>query len=273
MEKIKVKEVDIEILSKENSDYISLTSIAKYKNRKEPKDIVKNWLRNRSTLEYLGLWEGINNPNFRGVEFDPLLKEAGSNTFVLSPSKWIATTSAIGISIKKGKYAGTYAHKDIAFEFASWISPEFKLYLIKEFERLKEEENRRLSLDWNLSRTLSKINYRIHTNSIKENLIPKNLTKKEILITYATEADILNMALFNITASEWRKKNKGKRGNMRDYADIRQLICLSNLESINAELIRDGIKQQERLKKLNRIAIYQMTSLTEQNTKRLKQRN
>ena len=159
MEKIKVKEVDIEILSKENSDYISLTSIAKYKNRKEPKDIVKNWLRNRSTLEYLGLWEGINNPNFRGVEFDPLLKEAGSNTFVLSPSKWIATTSAIGISIKKGKYAGTYAHKDIAFEFASWISPELKLYLIKEFERLKEEENRRLSLDWNLSRTLSKINY------------------------------------------------------------------------------------------------------------------
>ena len=269
MEKIKVKEVDIEILSKENSDYISLTSIAKYKNRKEPKDIVKNWLRNRSTLEYLGLWEGINNPNFRGVEFDPLLKEAGSNTFVLSPSKWIATTSAIGISIKKGKYAGTYAHKDIAFEFASWISPEFKLYLIKEFERLKEEENRRLSLDWNLSRTLSKINYRIHTDSIKENLIPKNLTKKEIMITYATEADMLNMALFNITAKEWRKKNKAKRGNMRDYADIRQLICLSNLESINAELIRDGLKQQDRLRRLNRVAIYQMTSLTQQDMKRL----
>lgn len=269
MEKIKVKEVDIEILSKENSDYISLTSIAKYKNRKEPKDIVKNWLRNRSTLEYLGLWEGINNPNFRGVEFDPLLKEAGSNTFVLSPSKWIATTSAIGISIKKGKYAGTYAHKDIAFEFASWISSEFKLYLIKEFERLKEEENRRLSLDWNLSRTLSKINYRIHTDSIKENLIPKNLTKKEIMITYATEADMLNMALFNTTAKEWRKKNKGKRGNMRDYADIRQLICLSNLESINAELIRDGLKQQDRLRRLNRVAIYQMTSLTQQDMKRL----
>lgn len=273
MEKIMVKEIDIEILSKENIDYISLTSIAKYKNKREPKDIVKNWLRNKSTLEYLGLWERINNPNFKGVEFDPLLREAGSNTFVLSPSKWIATTNATGITIKKGKYAGTYAHKDIAFEFASWVSPEFKLYLIKEFERLKEEENTRLSLDWNLSRTLSKINYRIHTNSIKENLIPKNLTKKEILITYATEADILNMALFNITASEWRKKNKGKRGNMRDHADIRQLICLSNLESINAELIRDGIKQQERLKKLNRIAIYQMTSLTEQNTKRLKQRN
>lgn len=269
MEKIKVKEVDIEILSKENSDYISLTSIAKYKNRKEPKDIVKNWLRNRSTLEYLGLWEGINNPNFRGVEFDPLLKEAGSNTFVLSPSKWIATTSAIGISIKKGKYAGTYAHKDIAFEFASWVSPEFKLYLIKEFERLKEEENTRLSLDWNLSRTLSKINYRIHTDSIKENLIPKNLTKKEIMITYATEADMLNMALFNTTTKEWRKKNKGKRGNMRDYADIRQLICLSNLESINAELIRDGLKQQDRLRRLNRVAIYQMTSLTQQDMKRL----
>ena len=270
MEKIKVKGKDIEILSKGNNEYISLTSIAKYKNPKEPKDIIKNWIRNRSTIEFLGLWERINNPKFRGVEFDPLLKEAGSNTFVLSPSKWIAKTNAIGITIKIGKYAGTYAHKDIAFEFASWISPEFKLYLIKEFERLKEEENTRVSLDWNLSRTLSKINYRIHTDSIKDKLIPKNLTKKQVLLTYATEADILNMALFNTTAREWRSKNKSKKGNIRDYAHIRQLICLSNLESINAELIRDGLKQKDRLEKLNRIAIYQMTSLTQQDTKLLK---
>ena len=270
MENINVKGTDIEILNKQNIEYISQTSIAKYKNSKEPKDIIKNWIRNKTTIEYLGLWEKINNPNFKGVEFDPLLREAGSNAFVLSPSKWITNTNAIGITIKTGKYAGTYAHKDIAFEFASWISPEFKLYLIKEFERLKEEENTRLSLDWNLSRTISKINYRIHTDSIKENLIPKSLTKKEILLTYANEADILNMALFNTTAKEWRNKNKNRKGNIRDYADLRQLICLSNLESINAELIRDGLKQKDRLRKLNRIAIYQMTSLTKQDIKQLK---
>ena len=269
MEKIIVREIDIEILSKENSNYISLTSIAKYKNQKRSDDIIKNWLRNRSTLEYLGLWEKINNPDFKPVEFDGFKYQSGLNTFVLTPKQWIKGVNAIGIISKSGRYGGTYAHKDIAFEFASWISPEFKLYLIKEFERLKEEENRRLSLDWNLSRTLSKINYRIHTDSIKENLIPKNLTKKEIMITYATEADILNMALFNITAKEWRKKNRDKKGNMRDYADIRQLICLSNLESINAELIRDGLKQQDRLRRLNRVAIYQMTSLIQQDIKRL----
>jgi len=270
MEKIKVKGTDIEILTKHNTEYISLTSIAKYKDDTYPADIIKNWLRSKSTIEYLGLWEKINNTNFKLVEFDQFKYNSGTNSFVLSPKKWITTVNAIGLISKSGKYSGgTYAHKDIAFEFASWISPEFKLYLIKEFERLKEEENERLSLDWNLSRTLSKINYRIHTDSIKDNLIPKNLTKKQILLTYATEADILNMALFNTTAKQWRNRNKDKKGNIRDYAEIRQLICLSNLESINAELIRDGLKQKDRLEKLNRIAIYQMTSLTQQDTKLL----
>jgi len=270
MVKIKVKGTDIEILTKHNTEYISLTNIAKYKNDKYPADIIKNWLRSKSTIEFLGLWERINNPNFKLVEFDQFKYNSGTNYFVLSPKKWITSVNAIGLISKSGKHTGgTYAHKDIAFEFASWISPEFKLYLIKEFERLKEEENTRLSLDWNLSRTLSKINYKIHTDSIKDNLIPMNLTKKQILLTYATEADILNMALFNTTASQWRNNNKNKKGNIRDYADIRQLICLSNLESINAELIRDGIKQKDRLKKLNKIAIYQMTSLTQQHTKLL----
>ena len=271
MENINVKGTDIEILNKQNIEYISLTSIAKYKNKEFPADIIKNWLRSKNTIEYLGLWEKINNPNFKLVEFDQFKYDSGNNSFVLSPKKWITTVNAIGLISKSGKYTGgTYAHKDIAFEFASWISPEFKLYLIKEFERLKEEENTRLSLDWNLSRTISKINYRIHTDSIKENLIPKSLTKKEILLTYANEADILNMALFNTTAKEWRNKNKNRKGNIRDYADLRQLICLSNLESINAELIRDGLKQKDRLRKLNRIAIYQMTSLTKQDIKQLK---
>ena len=264
MEKINVKGKDIEILSKENTAYISLTSIAKYKNDKRSDDIIKNWIRSRSTIEYLGLWEKINNPNFKPVEFDGFKHQAGLNTFVLTPKQWVKGVNAIGIISKPGRYGGTYAHKDIAFEFASWISPEFKLYLIKEFERLKEEENIRLSLDWSLTRTLSKINYRIHTDSIKQNLIPKCLTKKQILFTYASEADLLNMALFNTTASRWRNENKNRKGNIRDYADIRQLICLSNLESINAELIRDSVEQTDRLKKLNRVAIYQMTSLIKQ---------
>jgi hypothetical protein len=257
---LNVKGSNIQITKK---DFISLTDIAKYKNRKEPKDIIKNWIRNKSTIEFLGLWEKINNPNFKGVEFDPLWQSAGGNSFVLSPTKWIETVNATGIISKQGRNGGTYAHKDIAFEFASWISAEFKLYLIKEFERLKQEESQRLSLDWNLTRSLAKINYKIHTDSIKENLIPKELSKKQTIFVYSSEADILNMALFNMTAKEWRKNNKDKKGNIRDYADIRQLICLSNLESINAELIREGLDQQKRLKKLNNIAITQMKSLTE----------
>jgi hypothetical protein len=263
---IQVKGKDIELIVKNNQDYISLTSIAKYKNSTEPKDIIKNWLRSKSVIEFLGLWERINNPLFKGVEFDPFMKEAGSNTFVLSPQKWIKTVNSIGLISKSGKNGGTYAHKDIAFEFASWISSEFKLYLIKEFQRLKEEENRSKSLDWNLTRTLSKINYKIHTDSIKENIIPLALTNKQKVLIYANEADVLNMALFNMTAKQWKNKNPNKKGNIRDYVDIRQLICLSNLESINAELIRDGTKQSIRLEKLNTVAISQMKSLTTGNS-------
>lgn len=263
---IQVKGKDIELIVKDNQDYISLTSIAKYKNPNEPKDVIKNWLRSKSVIEFLGLWEKINNPKFKGVRFDSLWQEAGVNSFVLSPTKWIKRTNAIGIVNKVGKYGGTYAHKDIAFEFASWVSSEFKLYLIKEFQRLKEEENKSKSLDWSLTRTLSKINYKIHTDSIKENIIPRVLSSRQRFLIYANEADVLNMALFNITARRWRDSNPNKEGNIRDYADIRQLICLSNLESINAELIRDGLKQSVRLEKLNLIAISQMKSLVNDNS-------
>ena len=264
--KTKILEIKGTTVQISNQNYLSLTDIARYKNAKRPDDIIKNWLRNKSTIKFLGLWENINNPNFKPVEFDGFKAEAGSNTFVLTPKQWIMGTKAIGITSKQGRNGGTYAHQDIAFEFASWISPEFKLYLIKEFERLKREEYNKDSLTWDLTRTLSKINYKIHTDSIKENLIPKQLSSKDLHYVYANEADVLNMALFNTTAKEWRKKNKGKKGNIRDYADIRQLICLSNLESINAELIREGIEQKKRLKKLNEISIAQMKSLTNERT-------
>ena len=260
---IQVKGEDIELIVKNNQDYISLTSIAKYKNTLHPDDIIKNWLRNKSTLEFLGLWEKINNANFKPVEFDGFKSQAGTNAFVITPKQWIRNVSSIGIISKPGKYGGgTYAHKDIAFEFASWISPEFKLYLIKEFQRLKEDESRRNSLDWNLTRTLAKVNYKIHTKSIKENIVPQLVTKKQKTFVYANEADVLNVALFGLTAKEWRESNSEKEGNIRDYADIRQLICLSNLESLNAELIRDGLSQKERLLKLNITAIFQMRALT-----------
>ncbi|HOF78798.1 MAG TPA: KilA-N domain-containing protein [Candidatus Dojkabacteria bacterium] len=260
---IQVKGEDIELIVKNNQDYISLTSIAKYKNTLHPDDIIKNWLRNKSTLEFLGLWEKINNANFKPVEFDGFKSQAGTNAFVITPKQWIRNVSSIGIISKPGKYGGgTYAHKDIAFEFASWISPEFKLYLIKEFQRLKEDESRRNSLDWNLTRTLAKVNYKIHTRSIKENIVPQLVTKKQKTFVYANEADVLNVALFGLTAKEWRESNPEKEGNIRDYADIRQLICLSNLESLNAELIRDGLSQKERLLKLNITAIFQMRALT-----------
>ena len=260
---IQVKGEDIELIVKNNQDYISLNSIAKYKNTLHPDDIIKNWLRNKSTLEFLGLWEKINNANFKPVEFDGFKSQAGTNAFVITPKQWIRNVSSIGIISKPGKYGGgTYAHKDIAFEFASWISPEFKLYLIKEFQRLKEDESRRNSLDWNLTRTLAKVNYKIHTKSIKENIVPQLVTKKQKTFVYANEADVLNVALFGLTAKEWRESNSEKEGNIRDYADIRQLICLSNLESLNAELIRDGLSQKERLLKLNITAIFQMRALT-----------
>ena len=271
--KVFVKNVNINFFSQREEYYISLTDIARYKNPKEPKDLIKNWMRNRNTIEFLGLWETINNPNFKGVEFDSFRKEAGLNSFVLSPQKWIAKTNAIGLISKSGRGGGTFAHKDIAFEFASWISAEFKLYIIKEFQRLKQEENERLALGWDAKRLLTKINYKIHTDAIKEHLVPK-LTKQQIDFIYANEADILNMALFGMTAMEWRKKNKHKKGNIRDYANVYQLVCLANLESFNAELIKQKLSQSERLKILNQIAISQMKSLLKNKmVKKLKSKN
>jgi hypothetical protein len=260
--KITVNGLEVVTFTKHKSDYISLTDIARYKDPDEPKDIIKNWMRTKSTIEFLGIWEKINNPSFKGVEFDAFKNEAGSNAFVLSPQKWIESTHAIGIVSKSGRYGGgTYAHKDIAFEFASWISAEFKLFLIKEFQRLKEEENERLSLGWDAKRMLTKINYRIHTDAIKEYLIPQQIARQAESIVYANEADILNVALFGMTAKEWRDKNPELDGNVRDYSDVTQLVCLANLENLNAEFIRAGLSQGERLVKLNMSAISQMKSL------------
>jgi hypothetical protein len=256
-----VKDLSISILKIGNEDFISLTDTARNKNAEEPKDVVKNWMRSKATIEFLGLWEQLNNSDFKGVEFDPLLFEAGSNAFTLSPTKWIETTNAKGIISKAGNNGGTYAHKDIAFEFASWVNSGFKLYLIKEFQRLKEDESDRLKLTWNLQRTLAKVNYRIHTDAIKENLIPPTLSKEKLNFVYADEADMLNMALFGITAKQWRDTNLKADGNIRDEASIEQLVVLSNMESINAVLIHQGLRQHERLKQLNSIAITQMKSL------------
>ena len=261
--KINANGTEIAVLSSGNqNDYISLTDIAKYKSD-EPSAVIQNWIRNRDTIEFLGLWEQLYNPNFKPLEFEGFKNEAGSNTFVLSPQKWIAKTNAIGIISKSGRSGGTFAHKDIAFEFASWVSAEFKLYIIKDYQRLKSEENSRLSLDWNLNRALSKINYKIHTDAIKENLIPENLSKKHQGITYASEADMLNVALFGKTAKEWRTENPQLDGNIRDNATLQQLIVLANLENLNAEYIRQALPQTERLLKLNKIAIKQLRSLLE----------
>lgn len=269
--KIDVKGTEITILKSENDDFISLTDIARHKDAENTDDIIKNWMRNRNTIELLGFWEMLYNPNFKPVEFDGFRKQAGLNSFVMTPKKWIESTNAMGIISKSGRYGGTFAHKDIAFEFASWISIEFKLYIIKEFQRLKADENDRLKLEWNLQRTLAKVNYRIHTDAIKENLIPKELTKAQIQFVYADEADMLNVALFGVTAKQWRAANPGKEGNIRDYATIEQLVVLSNLESINAVLIHQGLSQPQRLKQLNQIAIQQMKSLVNNmNIKKLK---
>ena len=264
-ETINVKGTEVTIISqpKNNENYICITDIARYKNPMEPKDVVKNWMRNRGTIEFLGLWEMIHNPDFKGVEFDPLLFEAGSNAFTMSPSRWIELTNAIGIFTKTGAGGGTYAHEDIAFEFASWISSEFKLYLVTEFKRLKQDEQRHLSLEWNLQRTLSKINYRIHTDAIKEHIIPTIVTKEQIAYTYAEEADLLNVALFGMTAKQWREANPSLKGNIRDYAMLEQLVVLSNMEGINALLIQQQLTQGERLVQLNKVAITQMRSLVE----------
>ncbi len=260
--KLNAKGHEISVIAYEDQqDYISLTDIAKQKNPDAPADIIKNWLRSRSTIEFLGLWESLNNSDFKLVEFDQFKNESGSNSFVLSPKKWIDSTAAIGITSRAGRNGGTYAHRDIAFEFASWISPEFKLYIIKDYQRLREDESYRLSKDWNLRRQISKTNYRIHTDSIKENLINNKLTKKQIGFTYADEADVLNVALFGLTAKEWRSRNPDKDGNMRDYASIEELIVMSNLESMNAQFISEKIPQSERLEKLNKMARFQLESL------------
>jgi len=261
MAKINVKGRDITIFNNEEADYICITDIARFKDSDRTDDLIRNWLRNRNTIEYLGIWEQLNNPDFKPVEFDGFRKQAGLNSFTLTPKQWIEKTGAIGIISKSGRYGGTYAHKDIAFEFASWISVEFKLYLIKEFQRLKEEEHRQLG--WDIKRNLARINYRIHTDAIKENLIPLEVTGQQLSHIYASEADVLNIALFGMTAKDWREGNPGKKGNIRDDANGAQLVCLSNLENFNALFISEGMEQKDRLRKLNAIAIQQMRLLTE----------
>ena len=242
------------------NDFISLTDLARYKNSEFPKDVIKNWMRNRSTIEFLGLWEMMHNPNFKGVDFDTFVHEAGSHSFVMTPQKWIESTNSIGIVSRSGNGGGTFAHKDIAFEFASWLSPEFKLYVITDYQRLKNDESNKLSSDWNIKRLIAKTNYRIQTDAIKQNLIPENVSIKHQSITYANEADMLNVALFGMTAKEWKKANPHAKGNIRDHATISQLIVLANIENLNATFIKEGLSQQERLIKLNKEAIYQLTT-------------
>jgi len=268
---IEVQGGTITVLSQNEQDSISLTDIAKFKNRDHPDDVIRNWLRSRNTVEFLGLWERLNNLSFNPVEFDGIRMQTGLNSFVLTPKQWIEKTGAVGITSSAGRYGGTFAHKDIAFEFASWVSVEFKLYLIKEFQRLKDDENDRFKLGWNLQRTLSKINYRIHTDAIRETLIPPAITKPQVSLVYANEADLLNVALFGQTAKQWRDAHPDAEGNIRDHAPLEQLVVLTNLESLNAVLIRQGLPQPERLQKLNEIAISQMrTLLADNNVKRLK---
>jgi hypothetical protein len=262
--KINVLSNEVRIHSVQEHDFISLTDIARYKDSKRTDYIIQNWLRNRNTIEFLGIWEHLNNPDFNPIEFDGIRKQAGLNSFILTAKRWIESTRAIGITSKAGRYGGTYAHKDIAFEFASWISVEFKLYLIKEFQRLKEYEQKQLG--WDIRRNLTKINYRIHTDAIKENLIPPELTQQQVNLVYASEADILNMALFGKTAKQWRKEHPDEKGNIRDLANVSQLVCLANLENLNAHFIQQGLSQAERLKLLNDTAIQQMRLLIEDKT-------
>ena len=256
--------VDITVVTTigNEEDYISLTDIAKYHNPELPGYVIQNWMRNRSTIDFLGLWEELNNPQFNCLEFEAIKQAAGSNSFAMTPKKWINDTGAIGIVSKQGRYAATLAHKDIAFEFASWISPEFKLYIIKDYQRLKEDEGHRLALDWNVKRILAKANYRIHTDAIKTNLIPPELPRVQQGYVYADEADVLNVALFGKTAKQWKQEHPDAKGNMRDYATIEQLLVLSNMENINALLIEQGVPQPERLAKLHETAIYQIKTIT-----------
>ena len=267
---ITVQGTAISIVSQKSEDYLCLTDIARFKDPKRTDYLIGNWLRNRNTIEYLGIWEKLHNSGFNPIEFDGIKTQAGLNSFLLTAKQWIEKTGAIGLLSKPGRYGGTFAHKDIAFEFASWISVEFKLYLIKEFQRLKEDENQRLSLAWNLNRTLAKLNYRIHTDAIKEHLIPPTVTAAQASITYANEADVLNIALFGKTAKQWREANPELDGNMRDHATIEQLLVLANIEGMNAEFIRMELSQGDRLKRLNEIAIRQLqTLLARSDVKRL----
>ena len=261
-----VKGSKINVVRVGGYEYISLTDLARTQNDEAPADVVKNWLRNKETISFLGVWEELNNEIFKVVEFDQFKNEAGRHAFTMSPQKWIRETNAIGIISKSGKYGGgTFARSDIAFEFASWISPEFKLYLIKEFERLKRNETYQEKIEWHANRLLSKLNYVVHTDAIKNNLIPKEVTQNQINMIYADEADIINVALFGMTAREWKQKNPNKQGNIRDYANVAELVCLVNLENLNSVYINEGINSKDRLVKLNNIAIHQMTLLTEDN--------
>lgn len=268
MKKIVTQGLHVYTYRHNEDDFISLTDIARYKDKERTDYLIQNWMRNRDTVEFLGIWERIHNPSFKPIEFEGFKNEAGLNSFSLTPKRWIESVSAIGMVNKSGRYGGgTFAHPDIAFEFASWISAEFKLYLIKEFQRLKVEENERLMLGWDAKRALTKINYKIHTDAIKENIIlPNKISRADADFVYATEADVLNVALFGITAQGWKSKNKGKVGNMRDYANVTQLVVLANLETLNSEFIRQGLDQKERLLKLNEIAISQIKSLTNNST-------
>ena len=259
---VNVKGTAITVLVHREQDYISLTDIARHKDPERTDYLISNWLRNRNTIEFLGIWEALNNPGFNPIEFDGFRKSAGLNSFILTVKQWVERTQAIGLVSRAGRYGGTFAHKDIAFEFGSWLSPEFKLYLIKEFQRLKDDENRRLSLAWNLNRTLSKLNYRIHTDAIKDHLIPSLVTPAQAAVVYATEADLLNVALFGQTARQWREANPKLDGNMREYASVEQLLVLANIEGMNAEFIRMDLPQGERLKRLNQISIRQMQVIT-----------
>ena len=262
--KIEIKGSEIAIVTSSNEDYISITDIAKHKNSESTGLVISHWMSTRYTIEFMGLWEKMHNPDFNVTEFSNIRNESGSHGFVLSSKNWINSTNAVGIISKAGRYGGTYAHKDIAFEFASWISAEFKLFLIKEFQRLKDEELKQLG--WDIRRNLTRINYRIHTDAIKENLIPQNLTKQQTNFVYASEADVLNMALFGTTAKQWRDSNTDKKGNIRDYASMSQLVCLANLENLNAVFINEEMEQGARLKKLNEIAIGQMKILLQDTT-------
>jgi len=266
-ETISVQGTEVAIQQNINgSDYICITDIARFKTA-DPNSVVSNWMRNRNTIEYLGVWEYLYNPDFKPLEFEGFKKEAGLNVFTLSPQKWIESTNAIGLISRSGRYGGTYAHKDIAFKFASWVSIEFELYLIKEFQRLKKEEQKQLG--WSAKRELAKINYHIHTSAVKYNLVPATLTPQQTTIVYASEGDVLNVALFGMTAKQWRDKNANLKGNIRDYASINELICLSNMENINAMLINEKIPQKVRLIKLNEIAIQQMKVLNDVENKKL----